>query len=160
MNLEWLKTGLSPLKDLLSYLTQAAKTNDILRKQVIRELRDNLNIFYNAHLNNIAPDTMIEMLSNTAIRKCQESNFKFRKLKAGAISMDEIRDERNRKYVGWTAEKLVDKIDEKIEELRNIRKMNGGSVVNAKNNINLMLSNLYFRMKLLADFIRGPFQDK
>ena len=74
--------------------------------------------------------------------------------------MDEIRDERNRKYVGWTAEKLIDKIDEKIEELRNIRKMNGGSVVNAKNNINLMLSNLYFRMKLLADFIRGPFQDK
>ena len=160
MNLDWLKTGLSPLKDLLSYLTQAAKTNDILRKQVIRELRDNLNIFYNAHLNNIAPDTMIEMLSNTAIRKCQEANFKFRKLKAGAISMDEIRDERNRKYVGWTAEKLIDKIDEKIEELRNIRKMNGGSVVNAKNNINLMLSNLYFRMKLLADFIRGPFQDK
>jgi hypothetical protein len=50
----------------------------------------------------------------------------------------------------------VDKIDEKIEELKNIKKMNGGSVVKAENNISLMLSNLYYRMKLLADFIKGP----
>jgi hypothetical protein len=33
--------------------------------------------------------------------------------------------------------------------------MNGGSVQNVKNNIPLMMSNLYFRMKLLADFIRN-----
>ena len=64
-------------------------------------------------------------------------------------------DERNKKYTGWDAEKLVDKIDEKIEELKNIKKMNNASVENVKNNITLMLSNLYYRMKLLADFIRS-----
>ena len=82
--------------------------------------------------------------------------FKFKKLKAGTIEPYHIYDERNRKYTGWDAEKLIDKIDEKIEELKNILKMNGGKLDGVKNNISLMLSNLYYRMKLLADFIKGP----
>jgi hypothetical protein len=62
-------------------------------------------------------------------------------------------DDRNKKYIGWNAERLIDKIDEKIEELKNIKRMNGGSVANVKNNLSLMLSNLYYRMKLLANLI-------
>ena len=42
------------------------------------------------------------------------------------------------------------------KELKNIKKMNGNSVGKVKNNVSLMLSNLYYRMKLLADFIKGP----
>ena len=99
---------------------------------------------------------MIELLSNEAIRKAIEENFKFRKLKPGRIEPYHIRDDRNKKYIGWEADKLIDKIDEKIEELKLIKKMNGGSVAAVKNNISLMLSNLYYRMKLLADFIKGP----
>jgi archaellum component FlaC len=52
----------------------------------------------------------------------------------------------------------MDKIDEKIEELKNIKKMNKGTVENVKNNISLMMSNLYYRMKLMADFIRSDFK--
>ncbi len=156
MNLEWLKTGMGPLKDLLSFLNSEGKTTDVLKKQVIRELRNNLNIFHNAYLNKVSPDIMIELLSNEAIRKAIEENFKFRKLKPGRIEPYHIRDDRNKKYIGWEADKLIDKIDEKIEELKLIKKMNGGSVATVKNNISLMLSNLYYRMKLLADFIKGP----
>ena len=156
MNLEWLKTGMGPLKDLLSFLNIEGKTTDVLKKQVIRELRNNLNIFHNAYLNKVSPDIMIELLSNEAIRKAIEENFKFRKLKPGRIEPYHIRDDRNKKYIGWEADKLIDKIDEKIEELKLIKKMNGGSVAAVKNNISLMLSNLYYRMKLLADFIKGP----
>jgi len=156
MNLEWLKTGMGPLKDLLSFLNSEGKTTDVLKKQVIRELRNNLHIFQNAYLNKVSPDIMIELLSNDAIRKAIEENFKFRKLKPGRIEPYHIRDDRNKKYIGWEADKLIDKIDEKIEELKLIKKMNGGSVATVKNNISLMLSNLYYRMKLLADFIKGP----
>ncbi len=156
MNLEWLKTGMGPLKDLLSFLNSEGKTTDVLKKQVIRELRNNLNIFHNAYLNKVSPDIMIELLSNESIRKAIEENFKFRKLKPGRIEPYHIRDDRNKKYIGWEADKLIDKIDEKIEELKLIKKMNGGSVATVKNNISLMLSNLYYRMKLLADFIKGP----
>lgn len=156
MNFEWLKTGIGPLKDILIYLSKEGKTNDILKKQVLRELRNNLNIFHNAYLNEVAADVMIDMLSNDAIRKALEVNFKFRKLKAGKIEPYHVKDDRNKKYIGWEADQLVDKIDEKIEELKNIKKMNKGSVEKVKNNISLMLSNLYYRMKLLADFIKGP----
>ncbi len=156
MNLEWLKTGIGPLKDLLTFLNKEAKTNDILKKQVIRELRNNLNIFHNAFLNNVSPDIMIDMLRSDAINEAMKNNFKFKKLKAGDIEPYHVFDDRNKKYIGWDAEKLVDKIDEKIEELKNIKKMNGNSVEKVKNNVSLMLSNLYYRMKLLADFIKGP----
>lgn len=155
MNLEWLKTGIGPLKDLISFLNKESRTNDVLKKQVIRELRNNLNIFHNAYLNSVLPDVMIDMLSNESVKEAIRNNFKFRKLKPGNIEPYHIQDERNRKYAGWDAEKLVDKIDEKIEELKIIKKMNGGSVGKVNNNISLMLSNLYYRMKLLADFIRS-----
>lgn len=156
MNIDWLKTGIGPLKDLLTMLNKESKTNDVLKKQLIRELRTNLNIFHNAFLNKVSADVMIDMLGNEAYKKALDGNFKFSKLKAGRIEPYHIRDERNRKYASWDAERLSDKIDEKIEELKNIRKMNGGSVATVKNNISLMLSNLYYRMKLLADFIMGP----
>lgn len=155
MNLDWLKTGIGPLKDLITFLTKESKTNDILKRQVIRELRDNLNIFNNAYTNNNSPDVMIDLLSNEAIKEAIRNNFKFKKIKTGAIKPYHILDDRNKKYVGWDVEKLIDKIDEKIEELKNIKKMNGNSVAKVKNNISLMLSNLYFRMKLLADFIKN-----
>lgn len=156
MNLDWLKTGIGPLKDVLSYLNKEGKTNDIIKKQLIRELRNNLNIFHNAFLNEVSADVMVDMLSNEAIKKAMGENFKFKKLKAGSIEPYHVHNDRNKKYIGWDAEKLVEKIDEKIEELKNIKKMNGGNLKNVKNNISLMLSNLYYRMKLLADFIKGP----
>ena len=155
MEWEWLKTGIGPLKDLVTFLNKESKTSDIIKKQVIRELRNNLNIFHNGFMNNISQDTLIDMLTNETIKEAIKNNFKFKKLKPGRIEPYHIYEERNKKYAGWDAEKLVDKIDEKIEELKNIKKMNGGSVANVKNNISLMLSNLYYRMKLLADFIRS-----
>ena len=155
MNLEWLKTGIGPLKDLITFLNKESKTNDVLKKQVIRELRDNLNIFSNAYKNNNPPDVMIDLLSNEAIKEAIRNNFKFKRIKTGAIEPYHVFDERNKKYIGWDAERLVDKIDEKIQELKNIKKMNGNSVEKVRNNISLMLSNLYYRMKLLADFIQS-----
>lgn len=147
---------MEPLKDLLAFLTKESKTNDILKRQFIRELRNNLNIFHNAFKNNVAPDVMIDMLCNEAIKKGVDSNFKFNKIKPGSIEPYHVFDDRNKKYIGWNSERLVDKIDEKIEELKNIKKMNGNTVAGVQNNIPAMLSNLYYRMKLLADFIKGP----
>ena len=155
MNLDWLKTGIGPLKDLLTFLNKEGKTNDILKRQVIRELRNNLNIFHNAYLNEVSYDVMIDLLANDSIQEAIKNNFKFRKLKPGTIEPYHVTDDRNRKFIGWEVDKLIDKIDEKIDELKLIKKMNGNTVGKARNNISLMLSNLYYRMKLLADFIRS-----
>ncbi len=153
--MEWLNTSITPLKELLAFLYKKSKTSDVRKKQLIIELRDNLNVFKNGFFNQSPYDTMIDLLSREAIQTAISENFSFKKLKSGTIHTSVIYDERNKKYAGWTAEKLVDKIDEKIVELRNIKKMNQGSVKDVRNNISLMMSNLYFRMKLLADFIQS-----
>lgn len=36
--------------------------------------------------------------------------------------------------------------------------MNNGTVTKLKNNVPLIISNFYFRMKLLADFIKSDFK--
>jgi hypothetical protein len=153
--MEWLNSSLAPLKELLAFLYKKSKTNDVLKKQVIIELRDNLNVFKNGFLNQSPYDPMIELLSRDAVQAAIKENFSFKKLRQGIIPVSVIYEERNKKYTGWTTEKLVDKIDEKIVELKNIKKMNNGSVKDVRNNISLMMSNLYFRMKLLADFIQS-----
>ncbi len=153
--MEWLNSSLAPLKDLLAFLYKKSKTNDVIKKQVIIELRDNLNVFKNGFLNQSPYDPMIELLSRDAVQAAIKENFSFKKLRQGIIPVSVIYEERNKKYIGWTTEKLVDKIDEKIVELKNIKKMNNGSVKDVRNNISLMMSNLYFRMKLLADFIQS-----
>jgi hypothetical protein len=153
--MEWLNAGIGPLKDLIAFLTKQSKTNNVLKKQLIMELRNNLNVFVNGFMNNTPYDNMIDLLTNEAIQEAVKNNFSFKKLKNGTIELQQVFEDRNKKYIGWTAEKLIDKIDEKIVELKNIKKMNSGSVKEVKNNISLMMSNLYFRMKLLADFIKS-----
>ena len=69
MEWEWLKTGIGPLKDLVTFLNKESKTSDILKKQVIRELRNNLNIFHNGFINNVSQDVIIDMLSNETIKE-------------------------------------------------------------------------------------------
>ena len=155
MEWEWLKTAIDPLKDILVFLNKESKTNDVLKKQLIIELRNNLNIFSNGFKNNVSPDVLIELLTNEAYKDAIKNNFKFKKLKSGKIAAQHVREERNKRYIGWDAERLADKIDEKIEELKNIRKMHGGTISKAKNDIPQMLSNLFYRMKLMADFIKG-----
>ena len=145
MNLDWLKSGIAPLDNLISFLHKQSKTNDVLKKQVLMELRNNLNIFKNAFLNEVSHDTIIDLLSNEAIQEAVKNNFSFKKLKAGGIEPYHVYDDRNKKYIGWTAERLIDKIDEKIVELKLLKKMNSGSVAQLKNNVPLMISNLYFR---------------
>jgi hypothetical protein len=153
--MEWIKLSISPVKDLIAWLHGESKTASIYKKQLLIELRNNLNVFSNGFKNDVPYDILIDMLSNDAIQSAIKANFAFKKLKGGKIESKHVRDDRNKKYIGWNAEKLIDKIDEKITELKSIKKMNNGTVKNTRNNIPLMMSNLYFRMKLLADFVRS-----
>ena len=153
--MEWIKLSIAPIKDLIEFLTKKSKTTDIHKKQFFIELRNNLNVFRNGYMNEVPYDKLIDLLTNQAIQEAVKDNFPFKKLKPGKIQESQIEDERNRKYSGWDTEKLLDKIDEKIVELKNIKKMNNDTVANVKNNIPLMMSNLYYRIKLLVDFIRS-----
>ena len=87
MQWEWLKTGISPLKDLLTFLNKESKTSDVLKKQVIRELRNNLNIFHNAFLKNVEPDMMIDMLANEAVKEAIRTILSLKSWKPEPLSL-------------------------------------------------------------------------
>lgn len=156
--MEWLKAGLGPLEKLIGFLQARSKTNDVQKREMLRELQHNLNVFKNAYLNQFPDDTIINHLSNEALKAGIRANFSFSKLKTGKLEPYHIKDDRNKRYLGWTLDQLFDKIDEKIEEVKTLQKMNGGTVNNLKNNTGLLLSNLYFRLKLVADFIQSDFK--
>jgi hypothetical protein len=153
MTWSWLTSTFPPLQQLINFLHKASKTNDVLKKQVIIELRDNLNLYREAYEQTATYDNLIDLLSNEAYRNAVKENFSFKKIKNGKIELHHIKDERNNRYLGWTAEKLLDKIDEKIQALKNLKKLNNGSVEKIHSKVTLKISNLYFRMKLMADFI-------
>ena len=155
MTWNWLTSTFPPLQQLISFLQKASKTNDVVKKQVIIELRDNLNLFKEAYEQTATYDNLIDLLSNDAYRNAIKENFSFKKIRNGKIENRHIKDERNSRYLGWTSEKLLDKIDEKIQALKNLKKLNSGSVEKINSKVTLKISNLYFRMKLMADFIYG-----
>src|SRR3954468_21952942 len=103
--MEWLNTGITPLKELVAFLYKKSRTSDVRKKQLIIELRDNLNVFKNGFINQSPYDNMIDLLSRDAIQAAINQNFSFKKLKPGIIRLAVIYDERNKKYAGWTAEK-------------------------------------------------------
>ena len=80
--MEWLNTSITPLKDLLAFLYKKSKTSDVHKKQLIIELRDNLNVFKNGFFNQSPYDTMIDLLSRDAIQSAIKENFSFKKLRS------------------------------------------------------------------------------
>ncbi|MBN1185032.1 MAG: hypothetical protein JXB49_22290 [Bacteroidales bacterium] len=149
----WISTVISHASDIIPKLSEKSKSINIHKKLVIREIRDNMKVFIHAYKNKVHPDIVIDNLSNKALLDAISDNFNFKNIKKGVIKKEHIKDERNKKYLGWSTEKMLNKIDEKIEELRTIKRLNG-SLDNVHNtSVPLLLSNLFYRMKLLAEFI-------
>ena len=78
--MEWLNAGIAPLKDLISFLNRQSRTNNVLKKQLIMELRNNLNVFVNGFMNNTPYDSIIDLMSNEAIQEAVKNNFAFKKI--------------------------------------------------------------------------------
>ncbi len=152
---DFIKSSFDLLNELIPFLSEKAKNSGKQKKLVIRELRDNLNTLKNGYKHKLPADVIVDALSNAAYREALGENFDFNKIRRGELQAFEIKDKRNMRYLGWTMERLLDKIDEKIMELKQLKKMSG-SLENLENgNISLMLGNLYFRMKLAAEFMRS-----
>ena len=158
LDFSWRNATINPLKDLIYFLSQKGKAESVLKKSLVIELRNNLNVFRNGFINNTPYDNIIDLLDKTAAAKALENprDSGIKKIMHEKIGLYHVQDERNLKYIGWSGQKLLDKIEEKTSELKNLKEMFGGTVKDAKaNNVALMLSNLYFRYKLFAEFIRA-----
>lgn len=153
MAFDWISV-IKIIPDLVGNLSGLVKNNRATKDALIRELRLNIKAFNTAYKNKkINYDKLIELLQNDAIKTARKSRFTFSSIKPNEIKKSDILDSRNFRYEGKNCDWLFKNIDEKIEDLR-IQKQYNGSLNELENtNINLQFSNLFFKMKLLADFI-------
>ena len=94
------------------------------------------------------------MLKNDRIQKARETRFVFSILKRGDIGCEHVKDDRNKRYIGKNCEWLFKNIDEKIDDLRNQKKYHESLNKIPNSTIALQFSNLFYKMKLLAEFIK------
>jgi len=153
MAFDWISV-IKIIPDLVGNLGGLVKYNRATKDALIRELRLNIKAFNTAFKNKkIDYDKLIDLLQNDAIKTARKSRFTFNSIKAQSIKQQDIRDSRNLRYIDKDCDWLFKNIDEKIEDLR-IQKQYNNSLNQLENsNISLQFSNLFFKMKLLADFI-------
>lgn len=153
---EWL-INIKNIADIVSSLGELVKNNRATKDLLIRELKLNIKSFETAQkTKTIDYDKLLALLKNEKIQKARESRFTFQTPKKGAILLKHVRDDRNNKYIGKNCEWLFKNIDEKIEDLRNQKLYHGSLISIEKSNIALQFSNLFYKMKLLAEFLNEP----
>ena len=155
MAYEWL-SGIKGIAAIVASLSEVIKNNRATKDLLLRELKLNIKAFETAQKNKIVDyDKLLELLKNEKIQKARESRYTFSTIKRGNIELKQVKDDRNKRYIGKNCEWLFKNIDEKIEDLRNQKQYYGSLEEINKTSIALQFSNLFYKMKLLADFING-----
>jgi hypothetical protein len=154
MAFDWL-SSVKGIAEIITSLGGLIKNNRATRDLLIRELSINIKAFKTTQkVKKIDYDKLLELLSNERIKKAREDRFTFQTIKKGSLEHTHIKDNRNSRYMGKSCEWLFKNIDEKIEDLKNQKKYHGSLNHIESVNIPLQFSNLFYKMKLLADFIR------
>lgn len=154
MALEWLTIG-KELLNLFGFLSGIIKKSNAKNKLLLSELNNNLRHYETAKTAGLSYDKLIDLLSNSNIVEARKEGYAFSSVKFGKISAKHIRDARNNRYKGKDCEWLFINISDKIDELKKIKQVHG-SLENLKDvNIALQFSILFYKMKLLARFVRS-----
>jgi len=150
---EWL-SSIKDIAGIVASLGEVIKNNRATKDLLLRELKLNIKAFETAQKNKkIDYERLLELLKNERIQKARESRYTFSTIKRGNIESKHIKDDRNKRYVGKNCEWLFKNIDEKIDDFRNQKQYHGSLNGVEKTSIALQFSNLFYKMKLLADFI-------
>ena len=144
------------LGKFISYLSARARTSNTIKKKVFRELRYNLKRLKNRDKQGVKLDKLIASLQNQHYVEAKEKSFDFNKLayhREAVVLEQHITTPRNRRYLGWDCDKLLDSIDSKIVELKDLVTYYD-DINNSSTNFKLKLSNLYHQIVLLVILIK------
>ena len=141
--------------DLYKNLTVKAKNNTIIKKQLIREIRDNLKLLEHRNRKGIDRKALIDKLSNSSIISAITENYQFNYLARKQRITPAVASQlpKTKKYLNWDAEHFISSIDEKISSLKNLPDL-FPDFAKAPVNLTLRLNNLYFQLILLSYLIR------
>jgi hypothetical protein len=154
MVLEWL-SGIKDITDIIASLSELIKSNIATKDLLIKELKLNITAFEIVQKDRkIDYDKLLLLLKNKQINKARQSKFIFSIIKKGKIENKHVKDIRNKKYIGKNCGWLFKNIDDKIDELRMTKQYHNTLTNMERKVVALQLSNLFFKMKLLAEFIK------
>jgi hypothetical protein len=150
---DFIAHGIEGVKELISFLTSRSKSRDVVKNALLREIRDNLQLLQHRDNNGVHIKGIIENLTTSAIEQAFAENFKF-ELLSGSINVSEmdIVADRQKRYLGWNAHRLISSIEGKIRELKRLPLIYSG-VDDSAINIPSRLDNLYFQLLLLSTLI-------
>ena len=140
--------------DIYKFLTSKAQSNNIHKKMIIREIRDNIKRLELRNRTGVNLNLLIQKLDNTSLVKAMENNYQLNKV-AGNIKIepDDCVSDKFTKYIGWDAEKLLNSIDGKLVALKDILDifpdLNRSGI-----NITTRLNNLYIQYILVSLLLR------
>ncbi len=153
---DYLQTGIGTLKELFTFLSDRSNSKDIIKNNILRELRDNLKLLEHRDKSGVKLMALIEGLQFVMINEAYNKNYKFDKLLDHNKRLEKqfILNKRQEKYIGWDAEKFIYSIEGKIKDLKNLPNLYA-DITNAPINLPLRLDNLYYQSVLFVLFIRN-----
>ncbi|MEZ5014933.1 MAG: hypothetical protein R2794_11640 [Chitinophagales bacterium] len=152
---DYIQTGITNIKELFSWLNERSRSKDVLRNDLLREMRDNLKLLEHRNKEGVHVRAILQGLSAAKIEAAYSGNYNLRSLAHMAkLPAGLILNKRQEKYIGWDAEQFIYSIEGKIKDLKNLPALYK-DLDQAPVNLTLRLDNLYFQLLLLAVFIRN-----
>ena len=141
--------------DLLTVIKDKRKYRRIYLKEIKIEIRDNITLLRNRNKKNILKEKLIERLKDTAIRESivVETDYNQLAKKNAVVDKKHIKRKREKVCISWDCNKLVDKVSDKITDLKNQIEIVKDFDKN-KSGITQRLDNLYYQLLLLNELIK------
>ncbi len=141
--------------ELYGFLSQKSKSKNAAKRMLIREIRNNIKRLEHRNRNGINRLMLIQKLENASLLAALEQDFSFNKLcpgqKVNPSSLAHFSPAE--KYAGWDADRLMNSIDEKIVQLKELSELYTNEGINAIN-LTLRLNNLYAQLILVSVLIK------
>jgi hypothetical protein len=146
--------------DLYKFLSQKSKVNNITKRLIYREIRNNMRRLEHRNKKGVDIIVLINKLENISISKAIEEGFDFHKLAPKMIINEPIIDKipAANRYRGWGADKIIFSIDEKLIATKDLTELYT-DLYKAPINLTKRLNNLYLLYVLLAVLIKTTSRD-
>lgn len=151
---DYIQTGISTIKELFTFFNERSRTADRLKKNILRELRDNIKLLEHRNKEGVQVNVILQTLSAKAISEAYQQNYNFNQLSDGLhkLPANLISHKQQEKYIGWTPEKFMENIEGKINDLRNLPVLYP-DLSKAPILLHVRLDNLYYQLVLFGLFI-------
>ncbi|MFI5171258.1 MAG: hypothetical protein ACHQFW_02650 [Chitinophagales bacterium] len=152
---DYLQTSIGTIKELFTFLSDRSKSKDIIKNNILREIRDNLKLLEHRDKAGVNILALIDSLSFANVADAYLKNYHFSKLVDHNKLLDKkfILNKRQEKYIGWDASKFIYSIEGKIKDLKNLPNLYT-DINSAPINLSVRFDNLYYQLVLFVLFIR------